>query len=122
MTNPNLPRSGSINEPPGSNIYGKEIPEPVLTSLDPASCTIGDSDFTLEVHGEHFFAGSVIFFAGHDEPTTFDEAAGTLSTGVKPSLWSSPVVVQCQIRNGEKLSNALEFTFSEAAHERRTKT
>jgi hypothetical protein len=115
MTNPNLPRSGSINEPPGSNVHSRELPAPVLTSLDPAGCAIGAADFTLEVHGEHFFPGSVIFFAGHDEPTTFDEEAGTVSTGVKPSLWGSPVKVQCQVRNGDKLSNALEFTFSEAS-------
>ena len=100
----------SINEPPEL----PDLPAPVITSIDPAECAIGDPDFTLEVHGENFFAGSVIFFAGHDEPTTFDEAAGTVSTGVKPSLWGAPVVVQCQVYNGEMMSNAVDFTFTAA--------
>lgn len=104
---------GSINEPVTKEDL-PELPPPVISSLDPDTCAIGDADFTLEVHGENFFAGSVIFFAGHDEPTTYDEAAGTVSTGVKPSLWGSPVVVQCQVRNGSVLSNAVDFTFSAA--------
>lgn len=102
---------GSINEPVTASDL-PPMPVPVVTSLDPDSCAIGTADFTLEVHGENFFAGSVIFFAGHDEPTTYDQEAGTVSTGVKPSLWGSPVVVQCQVRNGTVLSNAVNFTFA----------
>lgn len=104
--NSHTPRS--INEPPEM----PDIPAPRITSIDPEGCAIGDPDFTLEVHGENFFAGTMIFFAGHDEPTTYDEAAGTVSTGVKPSLWGSSVVVQCQVHNGEQMSNAVDFTFS----------
>jgi hypothetical protein len=100
----------SINEPPQL----PDMPAPVISSIDPEGCVIGDPDFTLEVHGENFFAGTVIFFAGHDEPTSYDEAAGTVSTGVKPSLWGVPVVVQCQVHNGEMMSNAVDFTFNAA--------
>lgn len=107
--NSHTPRS--INEPPEM----PDIPPPVISSIDPEGCAIGDADFTLEVHGENFFTGSIIFFAGHDEPTTYDEAAKTVSTGVKPSLWANPVVVQCQVHNGEMMSNAVDFTFAEAA-------
>jgi hypothetical protein len=60
----------------------------------------------------------VIFFAGHDEPTTLNED-GTLSTGVKPSLWGAPVVVTCYVRNGTLASNGLIFTFAEAAEGKR---
>lgn len=97
----------SINEPPQM----PDLPAPLLASLDPDRAAIGSEDLTLEVHGANFFAGSVIFFAGHDEPTTFDEEAGTVSTIVKPSLWQNPATVQCQVHNGEQMSNALDFVF-----------
>jgi hypothetical protein len=112
-----LPRSDSINEPPGSNVYGVAVPEglgkPIISSIEPAECAIGDPDFTLDVTGGNFFAGSIIFFAGHDEPTSFD-GTDTLSTGVKPSLWTAAVVVQCQVRNGSVLSDPVDFTFLDA--------
>jgi hypothetical protein len=101
-------RPASPNEPP----VAPDMPTPVITSLEPNSCVIGQPDFTLYVHGTGFFAGSVIHFAGHDEPTTLNED-GTLSTGVKPSLWLNPAVVQCAIRNGEVVSAPVDFTFRE---------
>jgi hypothetical protein len=102
-----LPTFGipSINEPP--------VPQekPVIMAIEPPSCVIGDPDFTLHVSGEKFIESSVIFFAGYDEPTTFNED-GTLSTGVKPSLWGAPVIVQCQVRNGAQLSDPVDFAFT----------
>ena len=83
---------------------------PVITAITPDTCVMGDPDFTLYVSGTGFHATSVIFFDGYDEPTTLNED-GTLSIGVKPSLWYSPVTVQCQVRNGEVLSDAVDFSF-----------
>jgi hypothetical protein len=100
----------SVNEPPEAPAV--DAPAPVITALAPDSCVIGKADFTLVVSGENFFAGSVIFFAGHDEPTTFNETDRTLQTIVKPSLWDVPVVVQCQVHNGEVMSNAVDFSFT----------
>lgn len=100
----------SINEPP--HLPADAI-APVIEGIAPETCVIGDADFTLVVTGENFFPGSIIHFAGHDEPTTQNED-GTLSTGVKPSLWQSPVTVQCQVRNGSLMSNAVDFTFDPA--------
>jgi hypothetical protein len=120
----------SINEPgqrtamvlPVSINEGPSLPEgagvPVIASLDPSSVAIGDPDTTLFVTGEQFYPGSIINFAGHDEPTTLNED-GTLSTGLKPSLWGSPVVVQCFVRNGSVLSNGVDFTFGEPAGARK---
>jgi hypothetical protein len=102
----------SINEP--MEIPSQEDLTPVITALDPVACDIGDTDFTLFVSGEKFTAESVIFFAGHDEPTTLEED-GTLSTGVKPSLWEAAVVVECQVRNGELYSEPVQFSFDEPA-------
>jgi IPT/TIG domain len=99
----------SINEPPDpANLM------PSIGSISPAHCTIGDPDFTLYLTGEGFNEHSVIFFAGHDEPTTLNED-GTLSTGVKPSLWQEPVVVQCQVKNGPLISNSVGFAFDAPA-------
>lgn len=105
---PSLPSRNvtSINEPPdGDNV------EPLIDTLEPASCVIGDADFTLYVHGDNFFPSSVISFAGHDEPTTLNED-GTLSTEVRPSLWLEPVVADVVVRNGSLESPAAEFAFT----------
>jgi hypothetical protein len=99
----------SINEP-----LDVEMPDPpVVDAITPNACALGDPDFTLVVSGSGFYPASIIVFAGHDEPTTLNED-GTLSTGVKPVLWLDPVVVQCQVRNGPVMSNAVDFTFGEA--------
>ncbi|HEX3412875.1 MAG TPA: hypothetical protein VHT00_14240 [Stellaceae bacterium] len=100
----------SINEPPEV----PPLPAPVISTITPDTAAIGDADFTLVVAGDNFFAGTVIFFAGHDEPTSFDEADRTVSTLVKPSLWQAPATVQCQVHNAEMMSNAVDFTFTDA--------
>jgi hypothetical protein len=115
------PRAGSINEPPGSNVYGKteeDIPpevlakgKPIISSLEPDEAVSGDPDFTLVVSGDNFFAGSVIVFGTQDEPTTFDEEAGTLSTGVKPSLFAA-ATVPVKVRNGPLVSDPSDFVFT----------
>jgi hypothetical protein len=100
----------SINEPPQ---IPEDAAEPVISELTPSSCVIGEADFTLLVAGTGFYPGSIIHFAGYDEPTTY--ADGTLSTGVKPSLWQNPDVVQVQVKNGPVLSNAVDFAFNAPA-------
>jgi IPT/TIG domain len=90
---------------------------PTITAIEPASCAIGDPDFDLHVTGEGFAEHSIIYFAGHDEPTTLNED-GTLSTGVKPSLWGAPAVVQCYVRNGTLISDPLAFEFTAPAEGR----
>jgi hypothetical protein len=109
----------SINEPPTGDDLPPASAAPVLEALDPSSCAVGDPDFTLFVHGKGLYPGSVIHFAGHDEPTTFHADTRTVSTGVKPSLWQSPVVVQCAVKNGDLMSNALDFTFGPATKDAR---
>jgi hypothetical protein len=107
----------SINEPhtPAFEEVAGQVP-PAITSLSPDSCAIGDPDFQLHVTGEGLSENTTIFFAGHDEPTTYNED-GTVSTGVKPSLWGAPVVVQVYVRNGTLHSNPLDFTFAAAGVE-----
>jgi hypothetical protein len=105
----------SINEPGTlsfEEVAGQVLPE--ITALEPDYCAIGDPDFILKISGEGLSANSTIFFAGHDEPTTYNED-GTVSTGVKPSLWGAPAVVQVYVRNGTLHSNPLDFTFAAPA-------
>jgi hypothetical protein len=119
-----FPFTASINEPQTVSLplpQGVEVPKPSISSLNPDSCTVGDPDFPLVVSGENFFGDSVIHFAGHDEPTTFDADAKTLSTGIKPSLWADPVTVQVQIKNGPELSAPVDFTFEAPAARSRRK-
>jgi hypothetical protein len=113
-----FPFTASINEPQTVSLpvpENVEVPKPSIAGIEPASCMVGDPDFQLVVSGENFFADSVIHFAGHDEPTTFDATAKTLSTGVKPSLWAEPVTVQVQIRNGPEMSAPVDFEFQPIA-------
>lgn len=94
----------SINEPPQPQA------KPAIAQLMPAFCAIGDPDFTLFITGENFSDKSAIFFAGHPEPTVLNED-GTVSTGVKPNLWTSPTIVSCRVHNGAQASNSLDFEF-----------
>jgi len=119
-----FPYSASINEPQTISTPippDIKIPVPVIESLNPDSCVIGDADVQLIVSGDNFFGDSVINFAGYDEPTTFDPDAKTLSTGVKPSLWAEPVIVQVIIKNGPEQSGPIDFEFAAPASRKKGK-
>ena len=117
---------GSINEPEGSRKTSltpqspnepATLPEwateaPVVTSLDPTECTLGDPDFRIYVSGTGFYEQSTLVFAGQDEPTTFED--GKLSTGVNMAVWQGPDTVQVGVRNGPIESNTMPFTFNAA--------
>ena len=118
---------GSINEPEGSRKTSltpqspnepATLPEwateaPIVTSLEPTECTLGDADFTIAVSGTGFYEQSTIVFAGQDEPTTL-ESDGTLTTGVNMAVWHGPDTVQVGVRNGPIESNTMPFTFKAA--------
>jgi IPT/TIG domain len=97
-----------VKPPPG----GQTEQAPVLTTLDPATVASGSEDVTLYVSGSNLSATSVLIFGSQDEPTTFHEADGTVSTIVKPSLFA-PADVPVSVRNGDQTSNELTFTFTE---------
>lgn len=113
----------SKNEPWGSEVIppvdpgegGEGGEAPTITALEPATCAIGGPDFTMYVQGTGFTADSVIHFAGYDEPTTYNDIDGSLSTGIKPSLWQSPDTVKVSVWNGSMVSEEVDFTFTEAA-------
>jgi hypothetical protein len=108
----------SINEPPNLEALKDQL-TPVITALEPDTCVIGSADFTIRVSGENFGDQSVINFAGFDEPSTLN-ADGTLSTGVKPSLWANPATVLVKVRNGQQYSNEMSFVFAAAGMQMQT--
>lgn len=97
-------------------IAGPDVPEigpaPTLTALEPNTLTVDDPDTEVTLTGENFTEESVIVWNGGDEVTDFVDSEH-LSTTVKPSTveaelpFSLPVVV----RNGQRLSNEVTFTF-----------
>jgi hypothetical protein len=103
----------SINEP--AKLPEGEIPEPHIEGIEPDVVELGSPNFRVYLTGTDFFAASVIVFAGHDEPTTLEDD-GSLSTGVNMAVWGGPDVVDVAVRNGNKLSNAVEFAFEEPAN------
>ena len=115
MTNPQWAQWAYDNRSPKWAIevgLARRTP-PTLTSLEPNTAVIGDPSFTLYISGENFHAASVIMFAGQDENTTLG-ADGRLSTGVNMDYWHSPDTVQVTVNNGDKVSEPLDFTFTEA--------
>jgi hypothetical protein len=115
-----------ISGPANVTIKGGEMPligedaadlaasAPTLSALDPDTVESGAEDITLVISGTGFDGNSTIVFGDYDEPTTFDAAAGTVSTGVKPSLFA-PAVVPVLVRNGPARSQPLDFTFIDPA-------
>jgi IPT/TIG domain len=86
---------------------------PTISALDPSSAESGAADLVLTVSGDKFDGNSVIVFGQYDEPTTLTPD-GTLTTGVKPSLFA-PATVPVKVRNGPAHSDSLDFTFTEPA-------
>jgi hypothetical protein len=93
---------------------GAEPLPAVLTALDPPTAAIGVPSFTLHVYGTGFLTGAVIVFNGYDEPTTIVSAT-ELTTGVNMAVWAAPSLpLPVTVRQGVLVSNALDFTFTEA--------
>jgi hypothetical protein len=119
----------SINQPQGVRVHTLtpvspnepvKLPEwasepPVVESVEPTECTLGDPDFTVYLTGTGFYEESVIVFAGQDEPTTLED--GKLSTGVNMAMWHGPDTVKVSVRNGPIPSNEVDFTFLAAPPE-----
>jgi len=84
---------------------------PVVSSLNPATAVIGDPSFDIHVIGTGFDATSVITFNGLDEPTLLVSET-ELSTGVNMSLWVAPATVPVAVRNGDLVSEPVNFEFT----------
>ena len=92
-------------------LTGGSITVPVVTSLVPNSAEIGDASFTLHVRGTGLKVGSIIVFAGQDEPTTHVSDT-ELTTGVDMSVWLGADALPVLVRSPDGvLSAPMTFTF-----------
>ena len=86
-----------------------------LTSLSPPTASIRGVNFTISVHGNNFDPSAVIVWGlgvgGGDEPTTFVSDT-ELTTGVVPSVVSSPTTIPVQVRQNGVLSDPLDFVWT----------
>ena len=69
MTNPAPGGGTSANSP-----FAVNNPVPTITSLSPASATVGGAAFTLTVNGTGFLSGAAVTFNGNSRVTTFVSA------------------------------------------------
>lgn len=96
-------------------LTGGSVKVPTVTSLTPSSATIGDASFTLHVHGTNLLPGSIIVFAGVEEPTT--HVSNTeLTTGVDMTLWVGPDAVPVLVKSPDgEFSAPQMFEFKTAS-------
>lgn len=85
---------------------------PDITNVHPAGAFIGGPDLIMHVYGTGFGPGSIIFFNGGEETTTF-VSVNELTTIVKPSTASMEITVPIQVKNGEVESGNAWFTFAD---------
>jgi hypothetical protein len=112
--------------PPGGPLAGSTLTGPVpegadipvaqplsIAALDPNNAVIGGEDVTMRVLGTGFTEASRIWFNGGEEATTFLDPT-QLSTIVKPSTATVVGSFPVEVHDGDKVSNALDFSFTEA--------
>jgi len=89
---------------------GPEALVPVVLALEPASVVLGAPSFTITVRGTGFAPDAVIVWNGSDEPTTVVSDT-VVTTGVNMATAVHAVALPVAVRNGDVVSNALDFTF-----------
>lgn len=110
---------GTKTDPAPNSTYSLtgpgEPPEPVVPAVDsinPATITVGDPAFELQVNGSGFNAGSIITWDGADEPTTF-VSASQITTAIESTATLVPGTVQIAVRNaGGGVSGQSPLTIS----------
>jgi hypothetical protein len=86
---------------------------PVISTLTPNSAELGDPSFVLHVHGTGFKTGSIIVFAGVEEPTTVVSPT-ELTTGVNMAVWVGPDSLPVYVLNPDGVqSDPMMFTFTD---------
>ena len=106
-------------------ITAAEEGKPVLSSLNPNTAAISDPDFTISCMGDNFDENCTIVWMGAEEPTTFVSET-ELTTGVVPSVVTSPTTIEVFIRKvvqGHPVeSQIVVFTWTEAVAPPQTET
>lgn len=96
-------------------LTGGSVKVPSVTSLTPNSAVIGDASFTLHVRGTNLLPGSIIVFAGVEEPTTHVSNV-ELTTGVNMDVWLGPDILPVLVKSPDgEFSAPLMFEFKAAS-------
>lgn len=104
----------SANYSPGTVTINLPNPVPTLSSLNPASSTVGGSAFTLTVNGTNFVNGSAVQWNGANRTTTFVSSA-QLTAAITAADIASAGTASVAVFNptpGGGTSTALSFTIS----------
>jgi hypothetical protein len=94
--------------------------QPVLVGLEPATLEVPGEDTEVVCVGTGFSEHTVINWNGGDEATDFIDIEH-IKTTVKPSTVQAPLpfTLTVYVHHGGTSSNALDFTFTEPAEEKR---
>ena len=98
------------------NLSGGGNPTPVLSVLQPASATAGDSAFSMTVTGSNFIPGSVVRWNGGDRTTTFvspTELQAAVAAADLAVAGTASITVSTPAPGGGS-SSALTFTIDPA--------
>jgi hypothetical protein len=87
---------------------------PVVIALEPNSAMLGSPSFTIHVVGTGFAPDAVIVWNRSDEATTYVDAT-VVTTAVNMATAEVALTLPVAVRNGDVVSNALDFTFMESA-------
>lgn len=94
----------------GSGGGSTEPQPPAVTSLNPATVTQYDEDFTLTVNGSSFTQSAVVRWNGNDRPTQF-VSASQLTAHITNGDLQTPGTVQVTVYGGSAgTSNAMPLT------------
>lgn len=104
---------GGVSGTQSFQVTGSSNPPPTLLQLAPVSVTAGNTQFTLQVSGTNFDAGSVVRWNGDIRPTTYVSATqlqATITTADVATPGSAAVTV---LRQSDALVTAAQtFTIS----------
>lgn len=100
----------------GKGIYEVGISEvPALTALSPITTTALGPTFTLGISGSNFITGTTAFWNGSPLPTTLVSSSQLTATVSAVRIASTGVFTVAAQNPGTELSNALNFTVTQAA-------
>jgi hypothetical protein len=89
-----------------------------VTALVPATAVLGSPSFTIHVQGAGFGPDAVIVWNGSAEPTTVVSPT-EVTTEVNMDSAQYPVTIPVAVSSWGHVSNAVDFTFTEAASRRK---
>ena len=98
----------SSNETP---LFSVRASAPAITTLNPASASVGGPDFTLTVNGSNFLSGATVAWNGASLVTTL-VSAGQLTALVPAALIANVGTARVTVTGNGATSNTVDFTIA----------